>query len=126
MESELYQKGLELMRRMYADGVGDMDVALPPDDTWHKELVAWCYGHLMQERNVGVLDVKTKALCAVAMLTCLGKQDMLSTWIEGSLNLGCTIEEVREIIISMTSYTGVPAVRDALATAEKVLSSRPA
>ncbi len=124
MESELHRKGMELMRRMYPDGTGDMNVALPPEDTWHGELVTWFYGHLMQERNVGILDEKTKALCAVAMLTCLGKQEMLGIWIEGALNLGCSVGEVREIIISMTSYTGFPDIRDALATADKVFSQR--
>jgi len=124
MASELYRKGIELMRQMYADGVGDMDVALPPGDTWSKELTAWCYGHLMQERSVGVLDVKAKALCAIAMLTSLGKQEMLGIWIGGALRLGCTVDEIRETIISMTSYTGYPAVRDALATAALVVSNR--
>jgi 3-oxoadipate enol-lactonase/4-carboxymuconolactone decarboxylase len=119
-ESELFRKGKELMERMFGDAVGDLDLSLPEGDPAQREWTAWTYGHLMQER--GVLDLKTRALLAVAMLTALGEEDMLSKWIRGSLKLGCRPEEIREMIITTSVYAGYPKTRRALKLAENALN----
>jgi len=118
-ESELYRQGLELMRKMYGNEVGDLDFPLPQSDPAQKEWTAWCYGHLMQER--GVLDLQTKVLTAISMLTCLGADELLRTWVQGALRLGCTADEIREAIITMQVYAGFPRMKQALVAIQDIL-----
>jgi 3-oxoadipate enol-lactonase/4-carboxymuconolactone decarboxylase len=118
-ESELFRKGRELMKLMFGDTTGDLDIPLPEGDPAQREWTAWTYGHLMQER--GVLEPRTRALLALAMLTALGEEDMLGKWIRGSLKLGCQPEEIREMIITTSVYAGYPKTRRALKLAAKAL-----
>jgi 4-carboxymuconolactone decarboxylase len=120
MENELYQKGIKLYKQMYGDGRGDLDdLGLPNDDPIRNELISWCYGNLMER---GVISKKVRTLAAVAMMTCLSREDMLHDWIKGALNLGCSKEEVTETIITMTIYAGFPVTRKGLKIAKAVFA----
>ena len=118
-ENELYKKGIEIYKQMYGDGHGDLDdMGLTDNDPLRNELITWCYGNLMGER--GVISNKLRALAAIAMMTCLSREDMLHDWIKGALNLGCSKEEITETIITMTIYAGFPVTRKGLKIAGEV------
>ena len=68
-----------------------------------------------------VLDLKTRSLITVAMLTALGKQHELKGHVRGALNNGCTVEEIRETLLHCAVYAGVPAAIDAFRAAQEVL-----
>ena len=118
-ESELYRQGIELLRNMYGNEVGDLDLPLPENDPAQKEWTAWCYGHMMQER--GVIDLQTRALTAISMLTCIGADELIRTWAQGALSLGCNANEIREAIITMQIYAGFPRIKQALMAAQDIL-----
>lgn len=116
-DSDLFTSGLELVRKMYGNDIGDLDLPLAEGDPARREWTAWLYGHLMQER--GVLDVKTRSLLAVAMLTALGEEEVLEKWVGGAINLGCSRSEIREAIVTTSVYAGYPRTRRALKAACK-------
>ncbi len=71
------------------------------------------------------LDLKSRELATVAALTALGNaQPQLKVHIHGALNVGCTREEVVEVILQMAVYAGFPAALNGIAAAREVFQSR--
>ncbi|MFN2358187.1 MAG: carboxymuconolactone decarboxylase family protein [Desulfotignum sp.] len=66
----------------------------------------------------------TRQLITVAALTVLSKPEELALHIHAALNVGCTKEEVAEVIFQTSIYGGVPAANTALSTLKKVLEER--
>jgi 4-carboxymuconolactone decarboxylase len=69
------------------------------------------------------LDLKTRSLITVAMLTALGKQQELKGHVRGALNNGATPEELREVMLHATVYCGFPTAIDAFRTVTEVVES---
>lgn len=67
------------------------------------------------------LDLKTRSLITVAMLTALGKQHELKGHVRGALNNGVTPEEIQEVLLHAAVYCGVPAAVEAFRTAAEVV-----
>jgi len=66
----------------------------------------------------------TRQLITVAALTVLSKPEELALHIHAALNVGCTKEEVAEVIFQTSIYGGVPAANTALSTLKNVLQER--
>jgi len=66
----------------------------------------------------------TRQLITVAALTVLSKPDELKLHIHAALNVGCTKEEIAEVIFQTSIYGGVPAANTALAALKDVLEER--
>lgn len=66
----------------------------------------------------------TRQLITVAALTVLSKPEELALHIHAALNVGCTKEEIAEVIFQTSVYGGVPAANTALAALKKVLEER--
>lgn len=67
------------------------------------------------------LDLKTRSLITVAMLTALGKQHELKGHVRGALNNGVTREELQEVLLHASIYCGVPAAVEACRSAAEVV-----
>ena len=71
------------------------------------------------------LDLKTRELAVVAALTALGNAaPQLKVHIHGALNVGCSRQEVIEVIMQMAVYAGFPAALNGLFAAKEVLADR--
>ena len=69
------------------------------------------------------LELKTRSLITVAMLTALGKQHELKGHVRGALNNGASVEEIQEVLLHATIYCGVPAAVEAFRTANEVVAT---
>ena len=69
------------------------------------------------------LDLKTRSLITVAMLTALGKQHELKGHVRGALNNGATVEEIQEVLLHASIYCGVPAAVEAFRSAAEVVDA---
>ena len=67
------------------------------------------------------LDLKTRSLITVAILTALGKQHELKGHVRGALNNGDTPEELQEVLLHASIYCGVPAAVEAFRSAAEVV-----
>ncbi len=71
------------------------------------------------------LDLKSREIAVVAALTALGNATpQLKVHIHGALNVGCTKEEVVEVIMQMAVYAGFPAALNGLFAAKEVFNER--
>ncbi len=66
----------------------------------------------------------TRQLVTVAALTVLGRTEELKLHIQAALNVGCSKEEVAEVIFQMMIYGGVPVVNQALSAFREILIER--
>ncbi|MFZ2306069.1 MAG: carboxymuconolactone decarboxylase family protein [Rhodoferax sp.] len=69
------------------------------------------------------LELKTRSLITVAMLTALGKQNELKGHVRGALNNGATVEELQEVLLHASIYCGVPTAVEAFRTANEVVAA---
>ena len=67
------------------------------------------------------LDLKTRSLITVAMLTALGKQNELKGHVRGALNNGATQTEIQEVLLHAAVYCGVPTAVEAFRSANEVV-----
>lgn len=67
------------------------------------------------------LDLKTRSLVTVAMLTALGKQNELKGHVRGALNNGATVQEIQEVLLHASIYCGVPSAVEAFRSAAEVV-----
>lgn len=83
-------------------------------------IVDFSYGDVMARPG---LDRRTRQLATVAALTALGHaQPQLRVHIRGALNVGCSAQEIVEVIMQMTVYAGFPAALNGLAVAREVFA----
>ncbi|MGW8303119.1 MAG: carboxymuconolactone decarboxylase family protein [Desulfobacterales bacterium] len=64
---------------------------------------------------------QTRQLITVAALTVLCRSDELRLHIHAALNVGCTPQEIAEVIFQTAVYGGMPATNQALKTLRSVL-----
>lgn len=67
---------------------------------------------------------KTRQLITVAALTVLCRPDELRLHIQAALNVGCTPQEIAEVIFQTAIYGGMPATNSALKTLQSVLEEK--
>lgn len=71
------------------------------------------------------LDVKSREIATVAALTALGNcKPQLKVHLSAALNVGCSAEEVKEVLLQMSVYAGFPAALNAMFAFKEVLQER--
>jgi len=71
------------------------------------------------------LELKSKELAVVAALTAMGTaQPQLKVHLNGALNTGSTINEIKEVILQMSAYSGFPSTINGMNAFKEVLKER--
>jgi alkylhydroperoxidase/carboxymuconolactone decarboxylase family protein YurZ len=66
------------------------------------------------------LDLKYRSLVVVSTLAALGHHNELRTHLRGALNLGWTVDELREALLQTAGYAGFPAAVEAMRVLSEV------
>ena len=69
------------------------------------------------------LDRRTRSLVTIAVLAALGRREELELHLRASRNTGVTPVEIREVLLHVAVYAGVPAANSAMALAKAILAS---
>jgi 4-carboxymuconolactone decarboxylase len=67
------------------------------------------------------LDRPTRSLITIAILAALGRHEELALHLRATANTGATPEQVREALMHVAVYAGVPAANSAIALAKATL-----
>ncbi len=67
------------------------------------------------------LDLKTRSLLTISMLTALGRAQELKGHVRGAVNNGATMQEIQEVLLHAAIYCGMPLAIDAFRSAHEVL-----
>ena len=79
---------------------------------------AFCWGAVWDRPG---LDRKQRSLINLSMLAATGKVHELAVHTRGAVNNGVSATEIREVLVQVCIYMGVPAGMEAFKAAEKVL-----
>jgi 4-carboxymuconolactone decarboxylase len=63
----------------------------------------------------------TRSLVTIAVLAALGREEELALHLRASRNTGATPEEIREVLLHVAVYAGVPAANSAMRLAKSIL-----
>lgn len=117
---EQYQDGLQVRKQVMGEAfvekafanVDDFTKPLQEYITRNAWGTVWCREGL---------DLKTRSLVTLSMLTALGRAHELKGHVRGALNNGASVEEIREVLLHATVYCGVPLAGEAFRAAHEVL-----
>ncbi|MBU3258730.1 carboxymuconolactone decarboxylase family protein [Roseovarius sp. PS-C2] len=120
MDKATYEKGLEIRRATLGDEYVDKALANADDfGRDYQELVTtYCWGEIWGREG---LDRKTRSTINIAMIASLNRQHELAAHIRGAINNGLTPDDIKEILLQVGIYAGVPAMVDSFRVARTVL-----
>ncbi|MCE0494990.1 carboxymuconolactone decarboxylase family protein [Vibrio salinus] len=73
------------------------------------------------------LDLKSREIATIAALTALGNcQPQLKVHMHAALNVGCSEEEIKEVVLQMSVYAGFPAALNGMFAFKEVLAEHQA
>ncbi|RDI72848.1 carboxymuconolactone decarboxylase family protein [Halopelagius longus] len=121
--SERYERGWQKLREIDGEAgervIESLDEIAPDLGRY---TIEFPFGDIYSRSG---LDLRSREIATVASLTTLGNaQNQLKVHIHGALNVGCTREEIVEVIIQMAVYAGFPAALNGMAAAKDVFEER--
>ena len=107
MASELENKGREIRTKLWGEQAlkGADEFLKNFDQGFAKLLNDQLFGEIWNRLG---LPAKSRSMITVAVLMALGRPQELRLHMRGALNLGITKEELKEIIVHVSQYSGVP------------------
>jgi len=107
MATELEEKGRAIRTRLWGERAltGADDFLGKFDQGFAKFLNEQVFGEIWNRPG---LPTKTRSMITVAVLMALGRPQELRLHMRGALNLGITPDELKEIVIHVSQYSGVP------------------
>ena len=119
--AETYELGLEMRRKVL--GAEHVDRSLGQVTEFSRpiqELVTeYCWGATWSRSG---LDLKTRSLINLAMLTALNRSHELGVHVRGAIHNGVTVAEIQEVLLQTAVYVGAPAALESYRVAERVLT----
>ena len=118
-----YQRGLEKLREIDGEaGQRVIDALAPIAPDFARYLIEFPFGDIYSRPQ---LDLKSREIATVAALTALGNATpQLKVHVHGALNVGCSREEIVELMMQMAVYAGFPAALNGLFAAQEVFTER--
>jgi len=91
----------------------------PPPDAYTEFTVDALFGDVWSRPG---LSLGVKSLAMIAMMAAANRPAELRVHLKGALKNGCTPDEVREILLLVALYCGIPAANEAHRAAMDVLA----
>jgi 4-carboxymuconolactone decarboxylase len=117
----LFQRGLAVRRAVL--GNAHVDRALGAVSDFDRDFQAYitraAWGEIWSRPG---LPRQTRQLITIALLAALDRQDELGMHLRASVDAGITQAEVREVLMQVAVYAGVPAANAAFKTAKRVFA----
>jgi 4-carboxymuconolactone decarboxylase len=120
MDKAMYEKGLKIRRETLGDAYVDKALAKVDDfgRDYQEMVTTYCWGEVWGREG---LDRKTRSTINIAMIAALNRQHELAAHVRGAINNGLTPDEIKEILLQVGIYCGVPAMVDSFRVARTVL-----
>jgi 4-carboxymuconolactone decarboxylase len=116
MHDDRYERGMLIRRAVLGEEHVDRAQASATEFTrdFQELITRYCWGEVWNRPG---LDRKTRSMLVIAITAALGRTEELKLHVRGSRNTGVTREEVREVLMQVAIYAGVPAANTAFAQA---------
>ena len=121
MANELYDKGLAVRKEVLGAEYVERQLAAADDfNTPMQELVTQsCWGWLWARPQ---MPRKMRSLVNLGILSALNRPLEFKTHVKGALKNGCTKDEIREVLLQVAVYCGMPAGVEAFRLAREAFN----
>ena len=125
MNDEMFEKGLKIRKEVLGAEYVEKSLANADDFTspMQRLVSEYCSGAVWGREE---LPKKTRSMLNIAMLAVLNRPNEFKLHIRGALRNGVTKEEIREILLQVAIYAGVPAAIDSFKNAKEILEKESA
>jgi 4-carboxymuconolactone decarboxylase len=121
MTNEIFDRGLAIRKEVL--GTEYVDNAMRNADEFNmpmQELTTeYCWGYVWGREG---LSRKTRSMLNLAMISALNRPHELKAHVKGALTNGVTKAEIREVLLQVAIYCGVPAGVDSFRIAREAFS----
>ena len=121
MDQKMYDKGLGVRKAVLGEAY--VSNALKNVDSFNQPLQdllnEYCWGAVWGREE---LPRKIRSMLNIAMISILNRPHELRAHLKGALTNGVTRDEIREILLQVAIYGGMPAAVDSFRIAREVLS----
>ncbi|MGO1118350.1 4-carboxymuconolactone decarboxylase [Rhodovibrionaceae bacterium A322] len=117
--NERLQKGLETRRAVLGDDHVDRAQAAqtPFDEAFQQFITEGAWGSVWSRPGLSRRD---RSLLTITLLAALGHQEELAMHLRATRRTGATEDEVKEALLMVAVYAGVPAANTAIRIAKSV------
>ena len=121
MNDELFNKGLEIRKSVLGKEYVEKSIASADDFNMplQRLVTEYCWGAVWGREE---LPKKTRSMLNLAMLSCLNRPHELKIHVQGALRNGLTKAEIREVLLQVAIYAGVPAAVDSFRVAREAIA----
>ena len=118
-DEERYETGMRVRRRVLGDGHVDRAEArkTPFDADFQRFITEGAWGSVWSRPG---LDPRTRSMLVIALMAALGHEEELTMHIRATRNTGASAADVREVLLMVAVYAGVPAANTAIRIAKEV------
>ena len=121
MSKEVFDRGLEIRKKVL--GAEFVEKSFAAADDFNRPMqeltTEYCWGAVWGRDT---LSMKTRSMLNLAMISCLNRPHELKLHVKGALKNGLTKEEIKEILLQVAVYCGVPAGIDAFRNAREAFN----
>lgn len=116
---EKFEAGLETRRAVLGGAYVDAAVNKATDYNWPMQqlVTEYCWDEIWNRPGLARRD---RSILNLGMISALGRTHELKLHVRGAINNGLTKDEIREIMLQVAIYCGVPAGIDSFRTAQEV------
>lgn len=121
MNKELFEKGLAIRKSVLGAEFVEKSIAAADDfNRPMQELTTeycwgWCWGR-------EGLDKKTRSIINLAMISALNRPNELKMHVKGAIRNGLSKDEIREVLLQVAIYCGIPAGVDSFRIAKEAFA----
>lgn len=120
MNKEDFDKGLEIRKAVLGAEYVERSLANADDfmQDFQELLTSYCWGAVWGREG---LSRRERSLLNLGMLASMGKLEELKLHVRGAINNGLTVDDIKEALLQVAIYAGVPASLSAFKAAQAVL-----
>jgi 4-carboxymuconolactone decarboxylase len=121
MSDDLFETGLKLRKAVLGEDYVEKSLGAADDfnSDFQRLVTEYCWGAGWGRQ---ALSLRDKSLLNLVMLGALNRPHEFKIHMKGALTNGCTIEEIKDTLIQLAIYAGIPAGVEAFRLAREVLA----
>jgi len=121
LSGDSHKIGMKMRRQVLGDAHVDRAEANTTafDADFQRFITEGAWGSVWARND---LTSRERSLVTIALLAALGHQEELALHIRATRNTGATIEDIKEALLHVAAYAGVPTANSAMKTAKDTLT----
>jgi 4-carboxymuconolactone decarboxylase len=118
-----FENGMKVRREVLGDAHVDRSLAQSNafDQDFQQHITETVWGSVWTRDG---LERHSRHLVTIAILAALGREHELELHVRSTINTGVTAEQLREVLMHVAAYAGVPAANSAFAIAKRILTEQ--